>query len=174
MPTVLTSSTPYCTAVLFTTFHDWRHAADLLADDDTRLADEATVQANTKLEKFLMVASGVVESACLVSGRYKPADLTALTGATQAILQQLVADLAFWLMTRRRWPDTKPQDVPGAGDALELLERLRLGERIFGLQEVADAGLATTTDMAPANSVYEVDRVSVQANRFFGVRRSER
>ncbi len=163
MPTPLSSSTPYCSNTLFTTFHDWRNVADLLSDDDTRLADEATVQGNAKLATLLLVASGEVEAACLVSGRYTPSDLNALNGSTQALLQKLTADLAFWRITQRRWPDANPSGVAGAQAALDLLERLRLGERIFGLQEVADAGL-------PGASDFEHDRVSVEAGRFFGNR----
>jgi hypothetical protein len=174
MPTPLTSATAYCDGPTFVIFHDWRTAGDLLVDDDTRLADATAVASSATLATLLLAASGEVEAACLVSGRYTPDDLNALTGSTQAFLQKLVADLAYWRMMQRRWPDADVANVPGAKSALEMLDRLRLGERIFGLQEVADAGLAEEVEMAPAGSAYEQNRVSVEANRFFGARFSER
>ncbi len=96
MSTPLSSSTPYCDGDTFVVFHDWRNAADLLVDDDTRLADQATVAADSTLGTLLLAASGEIEAALLTNGKYTPTDLQTLTGASQCYLQKLTADLAFW------------------------------------------------------------------------------
>ncbi len=166
MAVPVSTSTPYCSNAQFMILHDYRNVADLLVDDDSRLT-QALVLASTNLTKFLSVASGEIESALLACNRYTPTDLAALTGASSDYLQQLTADLAFWRMCSRRWPEADPKDVQGASAALGALERLRKGENIFGLQEIMNAGLAETVNVWAEPPPW---RVSVEANRFFGFR----
>lgn len=165
-------------------YHDWRQWADLLADDDTRLADSATVVANTTLQEIMLWASGEVESAALIGQRYTRADLQTLATGTdpdtltavagyksgRAVLRKLVADLAHWALVERRHPGTDPKDVPGAAKALEMLERLRLGEAILPFAQTAAAGLPDNVETAPERSQQELDRPSIQAARLFGKR----
>src|SRR5262249_5564409 len=143
--------------------------ADLLVDDDTRLASQGAVAANVTLARLLLAASGEIEAALLANGKYTPTDLQTLTGASQCYLQKLTADLAHWRLKQRRWPDADPNTVQGAKAALDALERLRRGENIFGLQEVADAGLAETIDLWNPPPC----KLSTEASRFFGERFSD-
>lgn len=95
---------------------------------------------------MVLAASGELESYALSGARYTPADLQGLTGATQAFLESVVAGMAVWKLAQRRHPGSaKPKDIPGVQMALESLEALRKGERIFGLEEVQAAAVMETT-----------------------------
>jgi hypothetical protein len=123
----------------------------------------------------LLGASGVVEQACLVGKRYQPSDLAILNGASQQSLVQLVCDLAFWRLNVRRHPKSEPTAV--YKDNLETLKMLRLGERIWGIQEVAQAG---ATDIKAGSSGFmqdsdfqTLDLTTRVAGRMFGDRADE-
>lgn len=145
-------STPYATAADLFVYHDWQQVADLLRDGDgprpTRVAmADTTGVPGSLLSALLLAASGELESACLIGNRYSTADLQALTGSGLARLKKLVADLAFWTLAQRRQPGASdPDKVPGAKQALAELDRLRDGQRIFGLAESAEAGLPDTRE----------------------------
>ncbi len=169
--TPIGTATPYCSATQLFRFHDWQQVADLLRDGDnprptkSRLLDSASDE-GAMLVSILLSASGQLESACLVSNRYLPTDLAALTNSGAARLQKIVADLAFWELMQRRQPGSAdPKNVPGAMQALEELDRLRDGERIFGLAESGNAGLPKITE--PDSSV-QWNPVTTDASRLFG------
>jgi hypothetical protein len=140
----------------------------LIPDDDTRLASKSAVIADTtKLPSWLLDASGMVEMAALKGNRYAVADLQALTGASATKLQAMVAQLAFLTGTLAKNPLTDVDTLAAVRPAMALLDQLADGERIFGLQEVADAGVAETVEVWTSPPPY---RVSQQACRFFGFR----
>src|SRR5262245_52150821 len=116
-----------------------------------------------------MRASGEVEMSCVAGGRYTVADLAALTGASLRALKGLVADRAHYHLTKRRYPDRKIEDIPGAVDSKETLDRLRLGEIIFGLQEVADAGQMDAIDVSTGSDGVD-RRLTTKFSRLFGRR----
>lgn len=119
----------------------------------------------------LMSASGELEAACVVGKRYAPADLSGLTGAGLALLQSLVAHLAFWRLSQRRQPmSADPSKVPGAMQSLEMMAMLRDGERIFPTDEAADAGVMDSVDTTRNNTTNLGRRVVNEASRLFGVR----
>lgn len=167
MPTPVSSLTSYCSAAQFAQYIDVRMIRDLVRDDGTR-ANQADAFSETLLPELLLACSGEVESACLVGQRYTPEDLQALTGASQALLRKTVAWLAVGaLYERRGYAD---RELPaGIEKAEQRLERLRLGERIFGIQEVMDAGNPRTT-FFDQRDLDLFNGVTTQARRFFGVR----
>ena len=169
------TAVPYCPASTLFEFHDWNQCADLLRDGDgprptrLRLLDPASREGEM-LAGLLLAASGELESAALVGRRYAAADLAGLAGAGLSRLQKVVADLAFWSLVQRRQPaGGDPKTCPGAVQALEELDRLRNGERIFSFDESAGAGL-------PSVSQLGVDRHAVPlveaAWRYFGGHRT--
>ncbi|VTS00603.1 hypothetical protein [Tuwongella immobilis] len=167
---VESSSNSYCTGSQLLDYHDARLVGDLLSDAETRIA-EGSIPTNPKVLAALRRASGDLESAALVGGRYKVTDLEMLTGNALEYRIGLVADLAFWHLTKRRFPATKIEDVTGAQQAMDTLELLRTGERIFGVVEVIEAHNMGTVDVSQP-----VDRrpTTVQmARRFFGRRNHE-
>lgn len=153
--TPIGTATPYCTVSRLFQFHDWHQVADMVRDGEgarpTRqcLLDSTSVE-GALLVRLLLAVSGELESACLVGDRYSPEDLQALTNSGLARLEKLTADLCFWGLSQRRQPNAAdPRTVPGALLALQELDRLRTGERIFGFQEAADAGLPSVSDPDP-------------------------
>src|SRR6266446_5181394 len=147
MSTVISSTTEYATQADFLIRFDARTTADLLSDTGTRV-DPSLLGANQTLKYLLKEASGLVEAACLKGDRYTPADLKQLTvlvlgNTTNAyeMLKGIVCGLVAWTLFDRR-PD-KRQSMPlKAQWAIDMLEALATGQRIFGFQETADAGLA--------------------------------
>jgi hypothetical protein len=174
MPTVVTTATPYCTARRLLDACDYRKVGDWAADGGgprpTRraLLDEDD-RAGGVVATALAAASGELEAAVVAGGKYSPDDLSALTGATRAYLEGLVAGLALWWLARRRNPaSADPKQVPGAQAALDAVESLRLGERIFGLAATRDAAEMTATEFVADDQ--DGGRVVNCASRFFGNR----
>lgn len=168
--TPLTGSAPYLTAARVWVYRDERRVLQLLRDDDAPAdkadAETATTTEGGRLLAALAGASGELEEYALAGGRYTPADLAALTGNQLARLEGLVADLAFWRLAKRRWPDCRPEDVSGAAEALAALERLGRGQTIFGTVESAAAGLTATADTDRTGTGTTV----LESRRFFGNR----
>jgi hypothetical protein len=179
----LTSATAFCTAADFILHHGSKEVAVLACDvpgqpDAGDVTDESTPVGEV-VALALRRASGEVEMACLVGGRYKPADLLALLatgGVTAAALSGLTSDLAFWHLSKRRHPPIRIDEVPGAAEAYNTLELLRSGEKIFGFDEVIDAYNPkavgeTPTEQSSGGYTSKTPRISDGcARRYFGVR----
>jgi hypothetical protein len=144
-----------------------------MTDDDTTedvrsaLTDSSSVE-GSRLAELLKDASGEVETAAFVGGRYAPADLAALTGNQSAYLKRLVADIAVGLCYQRR-PDLFAGPPAAAQKAANLLNALASGERIFGLQENIDASHMEMTTDTP-EQVETRNGMVVIAQGFFGRR----
>ena len=173
--TPLTSAAPYCSAEAFFDYHDAEAVADLLRDKDAPRPVLAALKTTatalgSKLNRFLLAATGEIESAALEGKRYTPTDLAALTGSAKEFLVRLTADVAFWRLSRRRQPlSADSKRVPGADDVEETLQKLKDGQRIFGFVESADAGL----DKAIQSRIEEQptgdpNPVTHRAKSFFG------
>jgi hypothetical protein len=130
---------------------------------------DTTSSEGAALVGVLLAASGELESACLVGNRYQPADLAALAALTTSAagrVQKVVADLAFWTLQQRRQPaSADPKNCPGALQALEELDRLRNGERIFGF---AEAGAAGNPDTVDPDSSKQSNPLVDNSSRLFG------
>jgi hypothetical protein len=147
---------------------DVRFVQDLLADAGARLTPQE-VSSSAVLLELLNEASGMVEAACFVSNRYTAADLAALTGGSRQFLVGLTGGLALWLLWERR-PRKADEEPPlRARVALEQLQLLRDGQRIFGLQEHADAGLVASRLQTVLDEAARCG-IGFRARRFFGVR----
>lgn len=164
-----TTAVPYATGTDLVTKRDWRTVGDLITDNDVRPPNAAAVAASPIVADALLTASGEIESSCYYGGRYSTQDLVALTGAGQALLKQICCDLAFWILKKRRSPALTPDQVSGAMEAFEKLDKLRLGEKIFPFEETADASLGETTVAIDPNSTTNPP-VSSLARRYFGGR----
>lgn len=168
--TPLSGSASYLTAARYWLFKDERPTLELLGDDDVKAtrsaAEDATTPAGSVFGAALQWASGEVERWCLPGERYKPADLAALTGNGKLVLEGLVADLAFWRLTIRRWPRTEQKDVSGAAEAMQTLKDLRDGETIFGTASAASAGLPSVATLDTGDN----GQVVRAAHRYFGNR----
>lgn len=168
--TPLSSLTAYATPAQFLTYYDVRQLGDLVADAGARVT-AVTLLTDANLQAALNAASGEIEAACLVGDRYTPSDLNILTGMSLASLQKLCCDLAFWNLLVRRYPTAQPTESYKA--AMEKLERARLGERIWGLQENADAGLPKD-QFVTQQTIDQLGLSTTIARRMFGCRGKER
>lgn len=167
--TPLSSSSSYATPTQLLNAYDARQVGDLVGDVNTRVSANDLLTDNN-LQAALDWASGQVEAACLRGARYTPDDLNALTGMSQAMLVGLVCDLAFWRLTVRRNPSAQPTEAYRA--AMELLDRLGLGERIFGLEETAAAGLPEST-FVTQQDIDLLRSTTTLSRRYFGRRAKE-
>lgn len=174
--TPVSSSTSYCSASRFFDYFDHRAVADLVRDDNlpaptrVQLLD-STDTAGSRVVQSLLAASGLVESACTHGNRYLPTDLAALTGSSLAHLQRIVAGLAFGALMERRQPVAAVREnVPAVAEADKILERLRLGEHVFGLAE--NQAAAQRMDGIRFADVQETDTTGIvnRASRYFGSR----
>lgn len=167
MTTPISTSIPYATPADLREAHDFRQLGDLVNDDGTRLTTAAEFDALSKVNRTLMIASGMVESHCLRGNRYTVQDLQGLQGASKMLLVDLVVELAWWKLYGRRVPG-KPMP-PEALYAFSTLESLEKGEKIFGLQEQANAGNPSNGFMT-SEDWSKLNLATDQARRFFGRR----
>ena len=158
------ATTSYATPTQFLMFKDYRLIGDLVLDTGVRATSSALLT-DDNVQNALNWASGEIESACLTGDKYTVADLQALTGMSQALLQGLVCDLAFWKLLTRRYPTMAVTEEYRA--AMEKLEKLRFGERIFALQAQGDAGLPNDSEYTPPSTAGLTTTI---ACRYFGVR----
>jgi phage gp36-like protein len=152
--------------------YDPRVIADLCGDLGSRVGGSpnpnlTTLAANTAITTALSVASGWVEAACLKGERYGTADLAAANGNSQALLVQLVCDLAMgelWKHKHLRHPAEA-----WYGEAKGLLLALAEGELIFAFLEAEQAGLAVD-DRETSQDVDARYLTTRQAYRLYGRR----
>lgn len=165
--TVTTNATSYLSVAEFLKRVDWRVVADLASDDGTRLA-EAALTTNVNVLAVLLDASGDVESAAMMGGKYSAEDLAALTGVAQAKLYRIISDLAIcYLYERRPSQDAK---TPASMDRTQAwLEKLVEGTRIFGFQETVDASVLDH-DTETVDHVETRNLPTYIARRMFGTR----
>lgn len=134
----------YATISDLKTRYDNRRLGDLIKDDDTR-ATGSTLDNSTVLQAVLDDATGMIDSACLAGKRYTTDDLSGLTGTDAALLIRICCDLAYGLLVRRR--GFTEQEVaklaPGYNEAMQILRQLRLGELVFNVAAVLEAGTMT-------------------------------
>lgn len=167
MTTPISTSIAYATPADIREAHDFRQGGDFVNDDGTRMTDSAAFDALPKVNRCLMIASGMVEASCLRGNRYTVQDLQGLQGASKYLLIDIVVELAWWKLTGRRLSG-KPMP-PEALYAFSMLESLEKGEKIFGLQEQANAGNPSNGFMT-SEDWKTLNLASDQARRFFGRR----
>lgn len=150
--------------------YDYRILGQLVTDTGTAVTPTALLN-DPNLQAALDDASGMIDSAVLVSNRYGIADLTALTGQDQAFLLRLTCDLAFVLLQERRGAvDVK--DLPQYQATMQTLQWLRNGERIFAVpQNELDGN--PTYEFVSVQKYADLDLARDEAGRFFPLRREQ-
>lgn len=110
--------------------YDERRVADLVSDTGSRSTNPA---ASPVAEMALEDASGMIDAACRVSGRYKSLDLLGMTGHGASLLVRLCCDLAYGLLVARRGYSSTDQKAmaPQFEFANAMLDSIRKGERVF-------------------------------------------
>jgi len=171
--TVDTKPDPYCTVAGLLARHDERSIRKLLADDGAAVV--GSLDTHPTLLALLREASGLVEAALTVGGRYDPDDLTQLVHGTGVgsnaaeFLAGQVAHLAFFKLWERRNNDPNGRPPAQVEAALKWLEQLADGEMVLGFVAHKQAGvLQTRTELAA--DVERRQGVVVEAQRLFSRR----
>lgn len=167
--TPLSGDDPYCSGADFLLWYDIRTVKECLSDDDlaTPISDGA-VPTNPKLVAILQGASGKLEAAVMMGGKYTPTDLATLTGNSLSWMKSIVADLAAPKVLGRRFTEF-PDFQKRLEEAEGVLVALSKGELIFGLQENVDAGILDSYVETPTD-VEEREMITYQARQYFGRR----
>jgi phage gp36-like protein len=178
IPQVISSVVPYASAADMSDRFDARTLGQLCSDSNVPIGlvngqvvatTLATIAASSPMQSALMTASGQIESACLVGGRYSAEDLLALEStASGMLLRQLTCDLAMMLLIRRR-PNYKVPVPESYTQSQEFMQLLAAGERIFGLQDPVSAGTLVDDRMSPID-FRERGEISARASPLFGRR----
>lgn len=172
--TPLTSQTPFITVQQLIVFCDVRTLSDYISDTGARGDVLVSGTIGGLLYELMLAATGDLESVAYVAGAYIPDDFAALIangGAAAARLRKMVAGMTLMELFARR-PTKVPPKIQAVEDAEAWLTLLGTGERIFGFQETADAGLPEVQieDAADRNARNMTTRI---ARRFFGRRQSD-
>jgi hypothetical protein len=165
--TPVSAETAYCSVPQILNWFDARTVGDLVRDDGSR-ATPTQLQTDKVLQQMLQDASGEIEAACLVGGRYTVADLLVLNGNSSIFLAGIVAGLAYMKLMERR-PEYEIPEPKRVDQARKALEALSVGEAIFALQETSDAG-RVEEDVETVADVDNRRMVSWHAARYLGLR----
>ena len=121
---------------------DERTIKDLSSDDDTPAASVDNAIVTAALED----GAGRIRSAITVARIYSDDDLSDLTGDSLSLIKRLNCELAMAHLMGRR-PEKYGNEDGGfkqvKQDVEDFLDRLRKGERLFGIEAAKDAGLPT-------------------------------
>lgn len=137
----------YITSTQFVRQYDRTRVCELLANGGDDPIAVSALSTNEKLADFLEAASGLIDSACLVAERYSPESLQTLAddddSRSGALLRRIAGDLAYGMLIASRGLSLAEvtQQAPMYAMALSFLESLRLGERLFPIDETEAAGL---------------------------------
>lgn len=146
--------------------YDARLLGDLLADDGTRVAS-GSISGNANLTAALDDASGEIEAALLMGGRYTAAQLAALTGNSAKHLVRICCDIAWALLCQRRGPVYKAEQREAAeATANRHLARLAKGETIFSVDGLVDAANPTVDGPSTA-SINRLNLITRRTRNFF-------
>lgn len=171
MSTASSSSTAYASSADLIARYDKRAIRQLASDTETEVLD-ADLPTNTRVLACLNDASGMVEAAVTQAACYSLADLAALTGVGLAFLKRLVCDLTMGLLFLAR-PDREGAPPKAYDAALQTLQDLQDGKRVFGLVEAKEAG-RMDVNVETAQDVESRNGVVVMADRFFSTRGNRR
>lgn len=149
--------------------YDARVIGDLVNDSGTR---QTSIQLllDDNVQASLDDAAGMINSAVFNAERYDVVALNNLTGVDQAFLIRLNCDLAFGLLSMRR--GTQEKALPMYEMALDTLERLRTGDRVFNSLPELQAG-NVTSEFVSVDNLTRIDLARDEARRYFPIRRDQ-
>lgn len=130
----------YATVAQLLQRFDYRDIADLVSDTGSPVA-QGSLATDANALAALNDASGEVETALLMGGRYTTTDLAGLTGNSLYHLIRMTCDVAIALLFARRplYAFDKYKDARELAE--KHLDRLRKGEAVFNLSDMAAASV---------------------------------
>lgn len=166
----------FATAADMIARYDSRTLGDLVSDTGAAVA-EGGLAADTKMIAALASATGELKAALQRGKRYTTAQLTALTGESQAYLVTLTCAIAFWYLWRRK-PPYSEADAQFRQNARaefeEAIEKLVSGENIFDIDELVDASIPKVDTVSRIEATGWNLLADACRGRFFPRRRSYR
>jgi phage gp36-like protein len=137
---------------------DVRELGQLASDTNTPLNPAQLLNASPIIAA-LEDASAAVLSALYVAYKYTPSDIQQILGETDSptddslyLLVRIVCDLAIVYLAQRRGRDYK-EKFPLVAESLEMLQKLREGERVLNLLDKEQAGLTHQAWVTVADQV---------------------
>lgn len=138
---------------------DQRVLGDLASVDGEQVTP-AALAADPRVLAALDDASGEIDSAVRVAGRYTADDLAGLTGTGLAHLKRITCDIAFWLLIDRRCLVNIVADEADRRNRIyrEHLKDLREGREIFDVatartSALPSQALPTTVELVNNNTI---------------------
>ena len=120
---------------------DARQISDLLEDDGTSVS-QRDVPTHSVVTTALDDASGKIKGALRKGNRYLPADLSALTGESLALLKRITCDIAMALLLDRRIDADAEQSQKRHERAERYLEQIKSGDIVFDVDDIIEASNA--------------------------------
>ena len=153
----------YATPEQLLSRYDSRVVGQLVDDTGGEVTSLGT---NSVVLDALEDASGQIRSAALVANKYSESTLNTLAADQDSFLVRLTCSLALGYLVNRRMMDTA--QYPEVVRAEQWLAALRFGERIFNVQDNADAGNIANNviSLQTRNNV----RLLADSYRFFPIR----
>ncbi len=148
---------------------DARVLGDLVNDTGVRQTPTQLLT-DPNLAAALDDGAGMITSAALYGERYTVAQLLALTGTDQAFLIRLNCNLTFGLLQQRRGND--PTEFPSYVEALQILELIKSGSRLFNVPADTQAGVPESY-YATAQNIATVNLLTNAARPYFPVPRKQ-
>jgi phage gp36-like protein len=138
-----------------------------LATDDREPLDRDAVATHPNVLAALLDASGEIDVALLVGGRYTPDQLAALTGNTMNHLIRITCSLAIALLCERRPSRVSAEEAEAyRKTARAHLDALRRGENVFGIPAVLESGVIDTVAIS-AMELESLNGITERMNRYF-------
>jgi phage gp36-like protein len=148
----------YATAADLITRYDRNLIADLAGDDGTP-ADPLT---SARVAAALEAASGEIDAACRLGGRYLPSELAALGGADAAFLRDITCQLAMLRLVGVRVQSIGELAYKTLRDMSDkVIDDLRSGRMIFG----TPAAERAVTPAVDGPSAIDYDRLNLLPER---------
>ena len=174
----ISSQTAYITPADFLARKDQRSVGQYCSFDGQDVLTYAELvgpPVNVTLAAALNTASGALESAVLTSQHYAVTDLQALDGMSLEYMKTILSDIAMYEIVCNRPTNNPPETVSQKYQlALQALQDLSDGKRIFAFQETADAGLPKVQRISPFTRYFTDGMVTARMNRGFGQRYADR
>lgn len=155
----------YCTPAQMLERKDAREIGDLVSDSNTQVSDVALLT-DDNLLTALADASGDIEAALLVGGRYSVEDLENLTGNSANYLQRICAEIAMYYLLVRR-PQTNADLFDHYDRVRErYLKTLKSGAEIFPLPETISA-TQPSVDGPTTQDYHDLNMIRDRVLRYF-------
>ena len=116
----------------------------MLVNDNSQQLTPVQINSDAATLAALQDATGIIESALYVAYKYTAADMLHLSANSASLLKRLCCDYAIVMLCQRRGYDYHDK-YPMLDLSVELVQKLRFGERVLDFADNKQAGLAAVS-----------------------------